>query len=111
MSLLHWIAALAFGLGAEEGARFEVLVLGTYHAPAMFTNDRYTPGHIRATLGSARPDVVAVESHPTWFDAGPIPRRHLRGGRGRGRRSRGSAGCRCTASIGRTSRRGTGWRS
>ncbi len=49
---------------------FEVLVLGTYHAPAMFHSPAYTPAHIRATLEKARPEVVGVESHPTWFASG-----------------------------------------
>ncbi len=40
---------------------FEVLVIGTYHAPVMFWQDSYTPAHIRAALIAAKPDVVAVE--------------------------------------------------
>ena len=32
---------------------FEVLVLGTYHAPVMFRGDTYTPAHIRAASGPA----------------------------------------------------------
>ena len=49
---------------------FEVVVFGTYHAPEMFFSDDYTPAHIAAALERAQPDVVAVESHPTWFAAG-----------------------------------------
>ena len=49
---------------------FEVLVIGTYHAPTMFRRDSYTPAHIRAALIAAKPDVVAVESHPEWFAKG-----------------------------------------
>ncbi len=49
---------------------FEVLVLGTQHAPGMFMGPHYTPAHIAAALAAAKPDVVAVESHPTWFAAG-----------------------------------------
>ncbi len=68
------ILALLFSLAASQvragEPAFEVLVLGTYHAPAMFLGDRYTPAHIRATLENAKPDVVAVESHPQWFAAG-----------------------------------------
>jgi|GEM_PF-2233257 len=58
------------GGDGEAQPAFEVLVLGTYHAPAMFNNPDYTPAHIRATLLAASPDVVAVESHPTWFANG-----------------------------------------
>ncbi len=54
----------------EAGPAFEVLVLGTHHAPGMFLSAEYTPAHIRATLEAAKPDVVAVESHPRWFEQG-----------------------------------------
>ncbi|MHC4163507.1 MAG: hypothetical protein ACYSUM_15370 [Planctomycetota bacterium] len=67
LALLLSLAASRVRAG-EPG--FEVLVLGTHHAPAMFLGDKYTPAHIRATLENARPDVVAVESHPKWFAAG-----------------------------------------
>jgi len=61
---------LSAGAVDKEETEFEVLVLGTYHAPAMFLNPDYTPAHIRATLIAAQPDVVAVESHPKWFEHG-----------------------------------------
>jgi len=57
-------------LTEEKEPLFEIVVLGTHHAPGMFQGETYTPGHIRATLELAKPDVVAVESHPDWFAAG-----------------------------------------
>ena len=50
--------------------KFEVLVLGTLHAPWQFRAPGFTPAHVRAALINARPDVIGVESNPTWFAAG-----------------------------------------
>ena len=65
------LGATGLARADEPGTpRFEVVVLGTYHAPGMFLNPDYTPAHIRATLEVVKPDVVAVESHPDWFAKG-----------------------------------------
>lgn len=68
-----WMLALIGGtilpISAQE-TRFEVLVLGTYHAPFQFRSARFSPAHVRAALELAKPDVIGVESNPTWFAAG-----------------------------------------
>jgi hypothetical protein len=50
--------------------RSEVVVLGTIHAPWQFRSANYTPAHIRAALARLKPDLIGVESNPTWFAAG-----------------------------------------
>jgi len=70
MSRLAPVALALLLAPAAAQSSFEVVVFGTYHAPGMFFSDDYTPAHIAAALEQAAPDVVAVESHPTWFAAG-----------------------------------------
>lgn len=50
--------------------RFEVLVIGSLHAPWQFRSERFTPAHIRAAIQLAEPDVLGVESNATWFAHG-----------------------------------------
>ena len=64
------LSLLALPATAQETANFEVLVVGTGHAPTMFLSEASTPAHLRAVLEQAAPDVVAVESHPEWFAHG-----------------------------------------
>ena len=52
------------------GPAFEVLVVGTIHAPWQFRSRKFHPGHVRAALEVAKPDVIGVESNPTWFAKG-----------------------------------------
>lgn len=66
--LLFTLTATLFS--QRDAPRFEVLVLGTLHAPWQFRDPSYTPAHVRAVLEAARPDVVGVESNPEWFGAG-----------------------------------------
>lgn len=47
-----------------------VVVIGVQHAPGQLLHQAMSPGHVRAALAAARPDVVAVESCPEWFAAG-----------------------------------------
>lgn len=73
MILSLYALVIAFPiLSRERDAQpeFEVLVLGTGHAPTMFLSPEYTPAHLRAALERAQPGVVAVECHPTWFAHG-----------------------------------------
>ncbi len=53
-----------------EDPLFEVLVVGTFHAPWLFRSRHLHPGHVRAALEAAKPDVVGVESNPEWFAKG-----------------------------------------
>jgi len=73
-----WIVACLLALLAGPGRadedakepRFEVLVVGTIHAPWLFRSAKFHPGHVRAALEAAKPDVVGVESNPEWFAKG-----------------------------------------
>jgi hypothetical protein len=67
---LACLACPAAAAPAAPPSDFEVLVVGTGHAPTMFLSPEYTPAHLRAVLDAAAPDVVAVESHPEWFAHG-----------------------------------------
>lgn len=70
MLRLALLTLLVAVVPAQESKRFEVLVLGTLHAPWQFRTAGFTPAHVRATLEAAAPHVLGVESNPAWFTQG-----------------------------------------
>lgn len=47
-----------------------IYIIGVTHAPTQFYSGTMSPAHIREFLKALNPDVVGVESNPTWFNKG-----------------------------------------